>query len=78
MTKYIDQMYAFVVVDPEDDTEGITAFVDGGGMAMPMVGADMDRVDSLRPIAEGMAKNIGRSISVLRFSQRTEIEVIKP
>ena len=78
MTKRIDEMYAFVAVDPADDTEGITAFVEPGGTAMPMVGADMERVDSLRPVAESMAKRFGQTIQVLRFSQRTEIEVISP
>ena len=79
MTKRIDQIYAFVTVDPEDDTEGITAFHGPRSNAwIPMVGADMERIDRLRPIARDIAKATGRPIHLLRFSQRTGMEVIHP
>jgi hypothetical protein len=51
MEKIITEMYAFVVVDPADGSEGIPSF-SHLGMHHPLVGADMDRVKSLIPIAE--------------------------
>jgi hypothetical protein len=73
----IEQMYAFVALDPADNTEGIPAFQGPGGVAMPMVGADMKRVDSLRPVAEQMVRDYpGLKITLCRFEIRTELETI--
>lgn len=74
----IEQMYAFVCLDPEDNTEGIPAFIDPAtGMPMPMVAADMKRVEQMRPIAEGLVKQTGVRITLCRFEVRTEIEVLE-
>lgn len=72
----IDQMFAYIVVD-DDNTEGIPAF-DGGGITMPMVGADMARIESLNPLAEVMAKRLGKKVTLVRFSVREVIEVFEP
>lgn len=75
----IEQMYAFVALDPKDNTEGVPAFRDPlTGDPMPMVGADMKRVDSLKPVAEAMAKQGGVKITLCRFEIRTELEVFEP
>jgi hypothetical protein len=74
----IEQMYAFVMVDPADNTEGIPAVQGPGGLAMPLVGADMARVDSLRPIAVEMAAAAGAKITLCRFEVRTELETFGP
>lgn len=73
----IEQMYAFVMLDPADNTEGIPAFQGPDGMMMPMVGADMERVEQLRPIAEQMARVSGGKVTLCRFEVRTELEVIE-
>lgn len=70
-------MYAFVMLDPADSTEGIPAFLGPGGMMMPMVAADMKRVEQLRPVAEEMARANGAKITLCRFEVRTELEVIE-
>lgn len=75
--KRIEQMYAFVVEDERDNMEGIPAIMSKTG-ALPMVGADMERVEDLRPAAEKMAKHLGKPITLLRFEVRTEVEVIEP
>lgn len=72
----IDQMFAYIVMD-DDDTEGIPAFL-SNGMPMPMVGADMARVESLNPIAQMMAKELGKKVTLVRFSDRVEMEVFEP
>lgn len=69
----IEQMYAFVVLDPADNTEGVPAFQSPRG-PMPMVGADMKMIDKMRPLAEAMAKQMGMKITLCRFEVRTELE----
>ncbi len=76
MTLRIDHMFAFVQTDPTDDTEGITGFLAPDGTWMPMVGADLERVEQLMPIAQGIASATGREIKVLKFSVREEIQKI--
>lgn len=53
MAHVITKLYAFVSVDNEDGDEGIIGFQTGPGM-MPMIGSDMNRVESLRKIADTM------------------------
>lgn len=72
----IEQMYAFVVLD-DDNTEGIPAFAGPSG-PVPMVGADMKRVDDLRPIAQAIAEDMGKKVTLCRFEVRTELETFEP
>ncbi len=71
----IDSMFAFICLD-DDGTEGIPAFMTPGGIAMPMVGADLQRVDSLRPIARQMVE-AGKKITLVKFSHRETLEEIQ-
>jgi hypothetical protein len=73
----IERMYAFVVVD-DDGTEGIPSILAPDGMAMPLVGADVRRVDQLRPLAQAMAISIGKPIELVLFSDRMSIDVLSP
>ena len=71
----ITEMFAFVAEDTGPDDEGVT----GIWMAeifLPLIGADMARIDSLRPTAKAIAKQTGKPVKLLRFSQREELEVI--
>lgn len=43
----ISEMFAFVVADKDADDEGIMGIQMPDGVFMPLVGADMKRVDSL-------------------------------
>ena len=75
--KRIDEMFVFVAED--DDSEGITAFVHPQtGMAFPLVAADAERVDSMRPIAQNIASMSGKSIKLIKFSVREELETLEP
>lgn len=62
----IKEMFAFVTVDPEDQDEGVLGFHGGEGW-MPMVGADMTRVNQLRPIADRVSKEMGLPYRIKRF-----------
>jgi hypothetical protein len=73
----IEAMYAFVALDPDDNTEGVVAFMTPQGW-VPMVGADLGRVEQLRPLAQEQAKELGLPILLLNFTNRTEVEVIDP
>lgn len=71
----IEEMYAFVAEESGPDDEGVVAMKTELGW-MPLVGADMARVESLKPIAKGIARGTGKRIKLLRFTNRDELEVI--
>ena len=74
MPQHIDEMYAFIAT--EEDGEGVIAFFDSVTKTMvPMVGADMARVESLKPIAAGMVPQVG-PIKIVKFTNREEIETL--
>ncbi len=59
MALKIERIYAFVAIDDDGD-EGIMAFQDPGtAVMMPMIGADMKRVDQLTKIADNFKKVAG-------------------
>ncbi len=72
----ITEIYAFVAEDSGPNDEGITA-MPVGHFWMPMVGADMARVNWLRPVAAKIARRTGKPVKILRFSHREELGVIK-
>lgn len=75
----IDEMFAFVAVDEADDNEGIIAFFDPiRDSWVPMVGADMEMVDALRAMAQLTATETGRTVRLVHFTERTEMEVLLP
>jgi hypothetical protein len=71
MPKKITELYAFVVTCADGD-EGIMAFKSGDITWMPMIGADLDRIESLRRIADAIAKETGTQYEVRYFTRRTE------
>ena len=72
----IDEMYAFTIVD-EDGTEGVIGMNTSDGW-IPFTGADMARVDSIKPIAQKIAKETGKKITVLKFTNRETLMEILP
>jgi hypothetical protein len=74
--KTIDQMFAFVVIDENGD-EGIPA-ISMGPWFMAMVGADMDRIDSLMPEAQQICNLSGKPMKIVRFSQIEQIGEVNP
>lgn len=75
---HIDSMYAFIQKDL-DGTEGVIAFLDRKTNTwMPMVGADMEQVDSLRQLAQDTATATKRPVQLAHFVFRHDKEVIHP
>lgn len=70
----IEEMYAFVAEDKGPDDEGIVGWNIGGlGGWMPLVGADMARVESLKSIARQIQKATGKKIKLLHFTNREDL-----
>lgn len=76
----IEQMYAFIVEDTGPDDEGVVAIQseegDYGRIWLPLVGADMARVNSLKPLAAGIGNQIGKKVKLVHFTNREELEVV--
>jgi len=74
--KSIDALYAWVATDP-DGGEGVCgANIPGLGGMVPLVGADMDRVKSLRPFAEATRAASAYPVRLVRFSRRDDLELL--
>ena len=71
----ITEMFAFISEDKGPDDEGVVGMSAGQWM-LPLVGADMDRVDSLRPYALDIAGKTGKKIKLVRFTNREDLEEI--
>ncbi len=61
----IVELYAFVAKD-KDGHEGIMGFKNGDQW-FPMIGADIDRVDSLIPIADKISAVTGQQYEIRYF-----------
>lgn len=69
----ITEMWAYVVADSGPDDEGVLAMTLPNGMTFPLVGADAERMRSLRPQAEAIARLAERELVVLRFGVREDV-----
>lgn len=67
----IDKLYAFIGSD--ETGEGLIS-MQLGNTHMPLVAADMERVESLRVYAQQVALISGKIIKLVEFSVRTELE----
>lgn len=70
---HIDTMWAFVALDPADNTEGVIS-AQMGQMHMPLIGADLERVEMLRPVAQRIARTMHVPVSLVHFTNRVTIE----
>ena len=73
----IESIYAFVAEDSGPDDEGIIGTYTTQGW-LPLVGADMARVESLKPIARAIAEQTGKTVKLLHFERRKEVEWLHP
>ena len=74
----ITEMYAFVAEESPGDEGviGMTLNMPGVGPSFtPLVGADMDRVESLRPHAIQIGKMTGKKIRLKKFKLVDEEDV---
>lgn len=75
----ITELYAFIAEDVGPNDEGIAAFWSEALKSyMPLIGADLSRVDSLRRIAQDVVTATGKAMTLCRYSVREDIERIEP
>jgi len=76
----IESMYAFIAEDTGPDDEGVIGIQaisrEYAPIWLPLVGADMARANSLRPIAQGIAHKLGKKVTLVHFSNREDVELI--
>jgi hypothetical protein len=72
----VRDIYVYLAVH-EDGDEGVVAMRMGSAW-IPLVAADPIRLAQLRPIAEATARTTGKSIRLVRFTTREEVETIDP
>lgn len=72
----ITEMFAFCATD--DEGEGIMGMMAPNGQWHPMIGADMARVDAIRPMAREIAKIRGVSYKLKKFRLVEVIEFDTP
>lgn len=72
----VDVIFAFLAHD--DEGEGIVCVPAPGGIVMPLVGADLARIESLRPYAQMVANARQRPVRLVYFGERREVEVLPP
>jgi len=79
MSFRVERLWAWISTANPGDDEGVIAVLDERtGIYLPLVGADEDRVRSLRPRAELAVEVSGRSAQLVRFDVRTNVETLKP
>jgi hypothetical protein len=73
----IDSLWAFTCID-SDGTEGVAGALIPKLGFVPLVGADLARIASMRPYAQQVATATGRPVTLSHFSVRTNQETIQP
>lgn len=77
LKRHMDQVFVYACYDPQEMCEGIPS-IHLGGHAFPLLGADEERVRSLRNAAKQVANESGKPVKLLKFSKREVIETIYP
>ncbi|HEY1878475.1 MAG TPA: hypothetical protein VGG68_00935 [Caulobacteraceae bacterium] len=70
--RVIERLYAWIVTEA-DGGQGIPAFDRGDGLMLPMIGADSERIESLRPVAMRVA-GVCLKLELIEFSGRVVLE----
>ena len=68
----ITEMFAFIAEEKPGD-EGVLAFNNTTLGWVPMVGADLDRIDALRPIADDITQRLGLTYRIKHFNYSGDI-----
>ena len=71
MNEIINEMFAFVATEA-DGSEGVIAS-SVNGQWFPFVGADMNRVKSLYPLAKEVERDTGCKFKIMKFSKKEDI-----
>ncbi len=74
----ITEVWAWTVVDPEDGEEGIPALQAADGTALPLIAADRNRLEAMRPWVQDLADAHGMPLTLKRFTEMAVVETVEP
>lgn len=74
----ITELYAYVIPDADEDDEGVPATVGSDGMFYPLMGADLERAESLKDTAQKIADAAGKTVRLVRSTGLETVCVIEP
>jgi len=69
----IERLYAWIATE-KDGGEGLCAMISENGLTIPLIGADMERIESLRDKAQEVARMSRCPVRLVEFSQRRVVE----
>lgn len=77
----ITEMYAFILEDTGPNDEGVIGIkapndTGTGSVWLPLVGGDMARINSLKPLAIGIGNQVGKKVKLVHFTNREEMGYI--
>jgi len=75
----ITKVYAYIAVEDDGGAEGVCAAsmqYMGQFTMMPLIGSDMDRMNSLRPYAEAVVAATGRPVKLVEFGSARVLELL--
>lgn len=73
----ITEIFVFVSVDEGGEgVVGMTMYIEGKETFMPFICADKARMESLKPFAKQIAKASGKTIKLIKFTNRKDIEIL--
>lgn len=70
------ECFVFVTRDPQTGNEGIAGAY-AAGVWMPLVTSDKSQLDLQRAMARRIARASGHKVTLIRFSQREDLETIE-
>lgn len=73
----INELYCFAVIDEKDNNEGVIGMNTATGW-VPFVGADLSRVEDLKPIAQSIADIHNSTIRIYKFTNKEQVGEITP
>jgi hypothetical protein len=68
----IKEIFAFIAEDDQGEEILGTRI---GETWLPLVGADRERMESLKPIAQSIAQGLPVKVKLFRFSEREEVKI---
>lgn len=66
------ELFAFVSIDPDSQAEVIVGMREDGNW-QPLVVADREHTEQLKPVARRIAHDTGRAVKLIRFTEREEL-----
>lgn len=69
----------WIVLSVDDGGEGVVAAPIGpGGMPLPLIAADAQRLESIVPLARSLAVRLGKVMRLAKFTTREDHQVFQP